>query len=152
MSLSKDSTPDEVFAEWMRRLRSGNYTQTQGQLCVSFPGGKRSYCCLGVLTEMAVEADLVTESVEPVVKYWPAPGDHGAMPEESGLLRVVREWAGIGTMSAQFRHTPVVPEGAPTDELGRSDAPNSLIVANDLLGYNFSQIADLAELNREALR
>lgn len=42
--------------EWLKRLRSGEWNQGQGTLCaVDVQTGQRSYCCLGVLAEIAVE-------------------------------------------------------------------------------------------------
>ncbi len=44
----------EVIANrktWAEALKSGKYPQTKGFLCLT-DGGKKSYCCLGVLEEL----------------------------------------------------------------------------------------------------
>lgn len=44
----------EVKTQWLEALRSGEFQQGTGALC---EGGK--YCCLGVLSELAVRAGVV---------------------------------------------------------------------------------------------
>jgi hypothetical protein len=46
----------EIYEEWLKRLRSGDYQKGVSYLRV---GDK--YCCWGVLCEIAVEADIVTK-------------------------------------------------------------------------------------------
>ena len=42
--------PPELKEKWLRALRTANYTQGRGNLCIgAFP---RHYCCLGVLSEV----------------------------------------------------------------------------------------------------
>lgn len=68
--LTKDSTPAEVVAAWADRLESGQDQQCQGQLRKDNEEGP-AYCCLGVLSEMAVEAGVI----DPVViKAWESDG------------------------------------------------------------------------------
>lgn len=57
--LTPESTPEEVRAEWVRRLRSGDYEQAKHYLSPMRIDGTRGYCCWGVLCEMAKEAGLV---------------------------------------------------------------------------------------------
>lgn len=47
----------ELKKLWVEALRSGEYKQTQDQLCHK-DGNDYSYCCLGVLCEVAVKAGL----------------------------------------------------------------------------------------------
>jgi hypothetical protein len=49
-------TRDELRAEWMRKLRSGEHAQCTGQLCTREKDGSSSYCCLGVAKLVAEEA------------------------------------------------------------------------------------------------
>ena len=42
----------KIKKEWVAALRSGKYKQTQGYLCAD--GG---FCCLGVLCDIAIDAD-----------------------------------------------------------------------------------------------
>jgi hypothetical protein len=57
--LTKDSTPDEVMAAWADRLESNQDKQCSGQLRRDV-AGEPHYCCLGVLSEMAVEAGVIS--------------------------------------------------------------------------------------------
>lgn len=50
----------EVMREWVSRLRSGDYIQGKGKLSYTEDDGVRKHCCLGVLTDMAVEAGVAT--------------------------------------------------------------------------------------------
>jgi hypothetical protein len=69
--LTIDSKPAEVMAAWADRLESGQDQQCQGQLRRDNEDGP-AYCCLGVLSEMAVEAGVI----EPcVIKPWETAGD-----------------------------------------------------------------------------
>lgn len=43
----------ELAKKWVAALRSGNYAQTQCQLRYNELDGTASYCCLGVLCEVA---------------------------------------------------------------------------------------------------
>jgi len=42
--------PKELLAKWLAALRSGEYTQTVGQMCND---DKSAFCCLGVLVEVS---------------------------------------------------------------------------------------------------
>jgi hypothetical protein len=69
--LTKESTPTDVMAAWADRLESGQDQQCQGQLRRDNKEGP-AYCCLGVLSEMAVEAGVI----DPVViRAWESDGD-----------------------------------------------------------------------------
>jgi hypothetical protein len=48
-----------LYDAWLRRLRSGEWKQGRNNLCSIRPDGTRTYCCLGVLAEIMVEADLM---------------------------------------------------------------------------------------------
>lgn len=41
-----------IAEKWVKALRSGKYKKTTGQLCKVAKNGNKSYCCLGVLTEL----------------------------------------------------------------------------------------------------
>lgn len=47
-----------LYDEWLKRLRSGEWEQGTGALCV-LSGDYRGYCCLGVLAEIMHEAGLL---------------------------------------------------------------------------------------------
>jgi hypothetical protein len=46
---------EEVKVKWLEALRSGRYTQGTGALQRVHEDGSRSFCCLGVLCEVAIE-------------------------------------------------------------------------------------------------
>lgn len=50
----------EIKAEWVQALRSGQYAQGRGVLRFRAPDDGDSYCCLGVLTDLAVQAKVGT--------------------------------------------------------------------------------------------
>jgi hypothetical protein len=63
----------EIKKAWVEALRSGEYTQARGALCRTEDtsddetgrADKAGYCCLGVLTDLAVKAGVVQWSPEP---------------------------------------------------------------------------------------
>jgi hypothetical protein len=55
---------DELTAEWLKALRSGEYAQTTKVLCNKDPGlGEVGYCCLGVAGKLIGLSD--EELMEP---------------------------------------------------------------------------------------
>lgn len=50
----------EVKAQWVQALRSGDYDQGRGFLQQIDDRGKATYCCLGVLCDLAVKAGVTT--------------------------------------------------------------------------------------------
>ena len=85
----------EIKERWAAALESGEYQQGRGALVRKSATGNLSYCCLGVLCELAV-ADGV---IEPAVFFSDREEFGGAVPGEyagsQGLPpRVVMEWAG----------------------------------------------------------
>lgn len=101
LSLSKDSNgrmDPEKRDEWIRRLESGEYPQTQARLVNSQhwtdEGEKKNaYCCWGVLCEMAVE--------DPESGIERDPEHHEYFRDQHGNrmwaypTAAVLEWAGI---------------------------------------------------------
>jgi hypothetical protein len=41
-----------VMKKWVKALRSGKYRKNTGQLCKVAKNGNKSWCCLGVLTDL----------------------------------------------------------------------------------------------------
>lgn len=134
---------EKIKAEWVRRLRSGDYTQARETLIESDISEEgpvvEGHCCLGVLVDYAIEAGCpsvryqdgsngaVVEVHRPEDYGWPE-GDGGWMEFEDGdLPQEVADWAGlIGT-------NPELPSGSP------------LIYLNDESGYTFEEIAKLID-------
>lgn len=111
----------EIKAKWLEALRSGEFEQSTGALC-EVDGG---YCCLGVLSELAVREGVaekwLREEDEGIYHFGKKKGD-----KSSEFLPVsVRKWAGL------VSDNPAVPKG-------------NLAVLNDQ-HVPFSEIADLIE-------
>ena len=121
MQLAKTSTKEEIMAEWVRRLRSGDYAQTERVL--RNPIG---FCCLGVLCEVAVDAGVIMAATQQ------ANGDYSYGGEERCLPRAVRIWTGLDAV-ASFND--------------RSNQ-QTLTYQNDHDKKSFSEIADIIENNK----
>jgi hypothetical protein len=81
----------EVKDQWVKALRSGEYEQTRN-LLHRVDGG---YCCLGVLSELAVQAGVIPparrEKDDPHAWYYG--------PDECILPLPVENWAGLNGSS-----------------------------------------------------
>lgn len=102
-------------------LRSGNYPQAKGVLREA--GG---YCCLGVLTEVAIANGLqLAAEYNPAAGCWEYEDDlnTGVLP------RKVADWYGFG---ATRRNPRLRYNGVNTTAVG----------ANDSIGLDFNEIAD----------
>lgn len=111
----------EVRTAWCQALRSEEYTQGRHRLRVHHSDGTYGYCCLGVLTDLAIKAG--------VLESWDVLSERGSM----GTLSLeVREWAGL---TGEFAYNP--PIGSHSD--GRQIFATG---ANDDLRWDFARIAD----------
>jgi hypothetical protein len=82
---------------WLNALRSGEYRQGMGRLCTaSLNGATKSFCCLGVLSDLAVKEGACVWS-----KY-PHPQEaEGVDNERHYLPEAVIEWSGLQELSAE---------------------------------------------------
>lgn len=109
----------EVIKEWVNGLRSGEYSQGREALNVC---GR--YCCLGVLTDIAVKKGVLSEHklsdlMSGMVAY-------GSEDETHILPTEVQEWAGL--------------------ESGNPQINGSCIAYwNDFIGKSFNELADMIE-------
>ncbi len=121
----------KVQKAWADALRSGDYEQGKGML-----HSGDTYCCLGVLCELAVEAGVTERFNGPRVM-----GEHGTLPSykygpdsevaNTGTLPIeVSEWAGL--KGADWQDNPTV-DGY------------SLATWNDHKNADFNDIARLVE-------
>lgn len=78
----------DIKLEWVKRLRSGTYAQGRNHLAVVDSLGTKSYCCLGVLCEIAVEHKLINTQVS--ITGGIMFGCTTTMPSAA-----VRQWAGL---------------------------------------------------------
>lgn len=133
----------EIKAEWLRRLRSGDYVQMKGSLGRTMPDGECRRCCLGVLVEVpGVQAQLDL-----------LPLGYGGEVETFSLIDGGEEGVPMGsTMLSAF----LVPEDEPGDSpriiraakaeiLTEDDCLFGLTILNDDENWTFAQIADLIE-------
>ena len=122
----------EIKAEWVRRLKSGDYKQTiEGYLKIEKVPGQFEYCCLGVLCEIAQDNGILYQKDTPGVA---GNGIYSVFSFNEGvayLPEAVRNWAGLhsteGTYTLKLEH-------------------RSLIGDNDG-GTSFTEIADIIEEN-----
>ena len=134
----------EIQALWTGALRSGDYTQGSGVLKTQ----TGSFCCLGVLCELAVQAGVIPPVAE--IKSLDAPDltiDYQYGSETGVLPNAVQEWAGLNDSEGTYEMT----DAEMTERYGKSwdgatdYRKTSLINANDSYGKSFEQIADLIE-------
>jgi len=132
----------EIKKQWLEALRSGRYKQGQQALCRESDFGKYTYCCLGVLCDLAQTAGIVTRleltsaqidelavddwEGEAIFDYFSSNGESnfGTLPE------VVRQWTGLVSSNPEVNS----PFGL-----------TSLSQLNDLHSLSFFEIADLIE-------
>jgi len=85
----------EIRAQWCAALRSGEYQQGEGQLRSGV-----GYCCLGVLSELAVKAGATSPAVyDQDHEWWTYDGRNDYLPDS------VLEWSGLHDTNpeVQFR-------------------------------------------------
>lgn len=132
-----------IKKRWLEALRSGNYDQGRAKLRTEQEGGD-SFCCLGVLCDLAVQDGAIPEpktyGQSPVFHY----GTHslddvdnavGYHDSATALPQEVIEWAWTKHETRNRIHRLVNPEAGGRD----------LAWWNDHGGKNFDGIADLIE-------
>jgi hypothetical protein len=80
----------DIARTWADALESGEYDQTKRVLCRVDKDGNRSYCCLGVLCELAIKAGV------PVERTFAKEYDYDVVrfdQEQGRLPASVCEWA-----------------------------------------------------------
>lgn len=123
----------EIKDRWVAALRSGKYKQGRKALSKISDTGETTYCCLGVLCELAVEDGLISRA--PYTSPWSNLefNLYGEDNHKSFLPIVVMEWSGVNSTMGYFSDV-----GAPTAEY------SSLVEANDD-GATFEDIANIIE-------
>lgn len=113
---------NDVAKEWVKALRSGDYKQG----IHSLHNLDDSFCCLGVLCDLAVEAGVARESKSGKEIGYEADGFYASLLPPS-----VAKWAGLRTRQGNsFAH--------------------SLVYLNDD-GRPFTEIADVIESDPEGM-
>lgn len=128
----------EIKQQWLTALRSGEYTQGKEYLKTS----TGNYCCLGVLCDLAVKAEVIPEPILPVYSQSWVFGDPEMASEwdDIGLPLAVQAWAGLQQTSPDI-HSGTEKEIMP--EITRYSVHLSEL--NDEYGWTFEQIADMIE-------
>lgn len=130
---------EDVKQEWLSALRSEDYTQGIGELKTA----NNEFCCLGVLCDLAVKAE---------VAHWENTKAYGWVLVPSGktveeakkennlgtavLPGFVMDWAGIDAVNPKVRYVF-------NEDIGRENVPLSTL--NDSRAATFEQIADAIE-------
>lgn len=136
----------EIADQWVAALRSGKYQQGTGCLRYSdtlsnaVPVEGTSFCCLGVLCDLYVEA------------HKDEPGwldDDTIKGEEHHLPTEVMLWAGISSENGQLHNGPACIEDNEHEECPHVWHDN-LVDMNDE-GCTFEQIADVISSHVEDL-
>ena len=124
-----------ILKEWIDALRSGEYSQGEGQLCAYDEDDNELFCCLGVLCEIAAKQGVAVNKTisendgSPVVFY---------DDKKDFLPDSVRVWAGLN------HENPSISYDHENDELGLERIDRVLSEINDE-GASFLNIADLLE-------
>lgn len=88
----------EIKDRWVKALRSGKFKQGKDRLCGVTKDGKRQYCCLGVLSQLAVRSRVIGA---PALTKIYDPNDEAVSEARYGngeyyyLPYAVRDWAGL---------------------------------------------------------
>ncbi len=119
----------EIKAQWVAALRSGEYPQGYNALRRT---DTDTYCCLGVLCELAVKAEIAVRLDQDEAEWSLYKAVNSETDCASGLPpRAVVAWAEIGTSNPAVE----LPNG------GRME----MSALNDNLRMTFAEIADLVE-------
>lgn len=118
----------EIRDAWADALESGDYKQGIGYLTrIDDPDGEPRHCCLGVLCELAVKANVIPEGTE---SYMGTSLRYGAENDTAFLPLEVQEWADFEGLAGnvQFKYD------------GSFECADHL---NDSIGLTFPEIAKL---------
>lgn len=126
---------EEIKAQWLAALRGGEYTQGKAHLNIQ-RYGQATYCCLGVLCDLAVKAGVVSadEWDQDITSY-------GEEEATNMLPREVVEWSGIGDQAGTFTKYVAADKYNIDHDLGYL----TLWELNDAAEFTFNQIADVIE-------
>ena len=119
----------EIKQQWVAALRSGEYRQGKHVL---HNVDENTYCCLGVLCDLAVKAGVIqlgavdyNSEVDGDVQAYGGAGDKTTLPLS------VQEWACLDDFNP--------------DVIDNEGDESSLAGLNDEKNYTFEQLADLIE-------
>lgn len=121
----------EIKVIWLEALRSGLYKQGKSLLKCENTQGELEYCCLGVLSDIAVKHGVVSVSRDVILNQDGSRGYTFGDNSRAALPPEVAEWSGVdgvfGDLSFPY-------DGVYSDLAGMNDA-----------GKPFDLIADVIE-------
>jgi hypothetical protein len=148
-----------VKEKWLERLRSGEVEQARGALRVVDSDGSESFCCLGVLCEIAVEEGVIqrTNKMDPdedvgMAYYDPAVDTKDDSPTAPSpyfgtvLPPSVIEWAELPDNNPKVQIDDKV-EGRHASTLANLNDNGVGEVTIHKAAWTFEQIADAIEKN-----
>jgi len=148
-------TPKEVRAKWTAALRSGEYVKTRNKLHKLDPTGKyHSYCCLGVLCDLAVKEGIIPPAVEKNSPYIfgykddTLDGHSFSSIRDNDVPQKVRTWSGLCDSTGAF--SPIEEFKGVKFKSG-SASLNNLAQINDHTDLTFSDLADFIESEPKGL-
>jgi len=136
--------PSQLMVNWVAKLREADLEQTEGALCKVDVDGNKSYCCLGVLEEVAgnearpqengfVKAGQDGCRFENVAFYGPTAKGETGLPS----TRLIAELLGVDPVGFMVDNVAL---GVDDDGM-----PFHASEANDDYHWSFEQIADQLE-------
>jgi hypothetical protein len=127
----------EIADQWVSALRSGEFIQGEQVLTQVHGNGTKTYCCLGVLSELACRAEVI-----------PAPIGERTMIERDGVQEEVTALI-YGTVASQSK---TIAPGVVVEWAGLShgnpiadDYDGRTLAGLNDNGYTFAEIADIIE-------
>lgn len=119
---------EQIKTKWVDALRSGDYEQTKHSLHEQDERDNHSYCCLGVLCDLAVKTGVVVSAkFDSLAGEWQYDGSAAVLPNS------IVKWAELDDAC------PSVYDTNPDESQSQT-----LTVLNDS-GISFTHIADLIE-------
>jgi hypothetical protein len=138
----------EIKAEWVAALRSGQYVQGTRQLRVVGADGFTTFCCLGVLCDLAAKRGLgawggLDFDAAPAIEQ-PWVDENSASPNSNNLVLpgAVAKWAGFSIEPDEVEFDPVVQIAGRSSRVSiHNDGGDSAEVP----ARTFAEIADAIE-------
>ena len=122
-----------VIKKWVEMLRSGEYKQGNGFLKRKISLEEPTYCCLGVLSELAVKEGVIPEPEEINESFF-----YGRKIGTNGsryyLCEEVMKWSGVDSHGGY-------------DPLPGNGGFTKFLTSDNDRGKNFNEIADIIENN-----
>lgn len=118
-----------IADRWICALRSGEYVQGAHRL----QSASGLFCCLGVLTDMAIKEGIGRWDYS---RYHPTFIADDGQEDTNFLPAAVAEWAGVQSAAGRY---------------GESEHSEDYLATRNDMGMSFEAIADLIDAHRERL-